>query len=75
MVDTQVKAMLPEGRRALHIKEFCTAYGISRATTYSLAKAGKLRISKIGGRSLIRIEDAERLLDGDPLKSSEASAA
>jgi excisionase family DNA binding protein len=72
MDDLQVKAMLPEGRRALRISEFCTAYGVSRSTVYKLATEGRLRISKIGGRSLIRIEDAEALLNGEP---SEASAA
>jgi excisionase family DNA binding protein len=75
MLGHDIKAMLPDGRRALRINEFCTAYGVSRSTVYKLATENKLRLFKIGGRSLIRVEDAEALLNGDPLKSSEASAA
>jgi excisionase family DNA binding protein len=75
MSGLQIKAMLPEGRRALHINEFCKAYGVSRSTVYKLATENKLRLFKIGGRSLIRVEDAEALLNGDPLKSAEASSA
>jgi excisionase family DNA binding protein len=59
-----IKAMLPDGRRALRINEFCLAYGVSRSTTYALVKANKLRLHKLGGRSLIKIEDAEALLNG-----------
>jgi excisionase family DNA binding protein len=64
MASLQIKAMLPEGRRALRINEFCKAYGVSRSTVYKLVSNNKLRLSKIGGRSLIRIEDAEALLNG-----------
>jgi excisionase family DNA binding protein len=65
MLTDEVKAMLPDGRRALRINEFCKAYGVSRATTYKLVNESKLRLHKIGGRSLIRVEDAERLLSGE----------
>jgi excisionase family DNA binding protein len=58
----EIKAMSPEGRRALRINDFCKAYGISRSTVYKLANEKKLRLCKIGGRSLIRVEDAEALL-------------
>jgi excisionase family DNA binding protein len=57
------------GRRALRINEFCKAYGVSRTTAYKLIAEKKLPLCKIGGRSLIRVEDAERLL------SAEVSAA
>ena len=60
----QVGPVLPEGRRALTIKDFCKTYGPSRSTVYALSKAGKLKIYKIGGRSVIRVEDAEALLNG-----------
>jgi excisionase family DNA binding protein len=64
MSDLKIKAMLPEGRRALRINEFCKAYGVSRSTVYKLSNDNKLRLFKIGGRSLIRVEDAEALLNG-----------
>jgi excisionase family DNA binding protein len=60
-----IKATLPEGRRALRVKDFCVAYGLSRSTVYKLRDEGKLRLCKIGGRTLIRIEDAEALLNGE----------
>ena len=44
------------------------AYGVSRSTVYKLATEGRLPLRKIGGRSLIRIEDAEALLTGGEAK-------
>ena len=51
-----------EERRAYRIPDFCWRYGISRSTAYKLAKEGRLRLVKVGGRSLILHEDAEALL-------------
>jgi excisionase family DNA binding protein len=51
-----------EERRAYRIPDFCWRYGVSRSTAYKLAKEGRLRLVKIGGRSLILHEDAEALL-------------
>ena len=75
MLGHDTKATLPDGRRALRINEFCKAYGVSRSTVYKLATENKLRLFKIGGRSLIRVEDAEALRNGDPLRSSAAAAS
>jgi excisionase family DNA binding protein len=68
MLRHDIKAMLPDGRRALRINDFCKAYGVSRSTVYKLAAEGRLPLRKIGGRSLIRIEDAEALLTGGEAK-------
>jgi excisionase family DNA binding protein len=62
------------GRRALRINEFCAAYGVSRTTAYKLIADGALPLCKVGGRSLIRVEDAEALLSGSVLRG-EVSAA
>jgi excisionase family DNA binding protein len=70
-------------RRALRINEYCARYGVSRSTTYKMIGRGQLRLHKIGGRSLIKVEDAEALLNGvegmanqPPTKSaSEATSA
>jgi excisionase family DNA binding protein len=64
MLGHDIKAMLPDGRRALRINDFCKIYGVSRSTVYKLATEGRLPLRKIAGRSLIRIEDAEALLNG-----------
>jgi excisionase family DNA binding protein len=49
-------------KRAYRIPEFCWRYSVGRSTAYKLAKEGRLRLVKIGGRSLILHEDAEALL-------------
>jgi len=50
------------GKRALRIKEFCEAYGLSRSTVYKLMSEGKLSTVLVGGRRLIPVESAEALL-------------
>jgi predicted DNA-binding transcriptional regulator AlpA len=52
----------PPARRALHINEFCRAYGVNRDTAYGLIKAGKLPDVKILGRRVIPVDAAEALL-------------
>ena len=50
-------------RRALRVRDFCNAYGVSKATTYNLIKAGRLRTVRIGGIRLIPVDAAESLLN------------
>jgi excisionase family DNA binding protein len=52
----------PADKRALRIKEFCEAYGLSRSTAYKLMATGKLKTVRVGGRRLVPIEAAEALL-------------
>ena len=49
-------------RRALRVRDFCNAYGFSKATTYNLIKTGRLRTVRIGGIRLIPVDPAESLL-------------
>ena len=49
-------------RRALSVREFCDAYGLSRSTAHELVRAGKLPDVKIFGKRLIPIDAAEALL-------------
>jgi excisionase family DNA binding protein len=49
-------------KRALRLKEFCAAYGLSRSTAYKLMAAGKLKTVLVGGRRLVPVEAAEALL-------------
>jgi excisionase family DNA binding protein len=57
-------------KRAFSIAEFCDRYGIRRTKTYDEIKAGRLRIVKVGRRSLITETDAEAWLAALPsLKS------
>ena len=48
---TEIKAVLPEGRRALRINDAAKTYGVCRATLYELAKEGKLKICKLERRT------------------------
>ena len=47
-------------RRALSIAEFSESFGIGRTSVYAEIKAGRLRVVKVGNRTLILLEDAER---------------
>jgi excisionase family DNA binding protein len=53
-------------KRAFSIAEFCESYGICRTKAYEEFKAGRLRIVKVGRRSLIRETDAESWLAALP---------
>jgi excisionase family DNA binding protein len=46
-------------KRAYAVREFCSAFGICRATFYSEVRAGRLKAVKIGSKTLILREDAE----------------
>lgn len=50
--------MIP--RRTLTIPEFCSAYGTGRTTTYRLIKEKHLRPIKIGRKTLIPVDEADR---------------
>lgn len=47
---------------ALTVNEACAYMSLSRSTIYNLAKAGKLPIRKVAGRSLILRQDLLALL-------------
>ncbi len=44
----------------LSLKQFCHDYGVSRATAYRLFAARQLAAVKIGTRTCVSIEEAER---------------
>jgi excisionase family DNA binding protein len=48
--------------RAHRVKEFCAAVGISASTFWKYVKAGKIRVIRIGGRTLVAHSEAVRLL-------------
>ena len=49
-------------RVAWRVNEAAFRLGVSRATIYKMASGGKLRLIKIGGRTLIPDAEIERLL-------------
>ncbi len=46
-------------RRAHTIREFCQLYAISRSQAYVEISKGRLKIRKVGSKTLIAAEDAE----------------
>jgi excisionase family DNA binding protein len=69
-MDPQMHA-LPENKnrdflpkRAISLREFGELYGFGRSKTYLLIKEGRLRSLKVGGKRLIRVDDAEELITG-----------
>ncbi|MGC1863863.1 MAG: hypothetical protein WA733_22770 [Methylocystis sp.] len=50
---------------AFRVKPFCRRVGISPATFYKYVGLGKIRVVKIGGRTLVPATEADRLLSGD----------
>ena len=53
-----------ENPLAYRVKPFCQRVGISPATFYKYVGLKKIRVVKIGGRTLVPAQEAERLLSG-----------
>jgi excisionase family DNA binding protein len=60
----QTEIVRPEERRAYTVREFCSAYRISRSHIYKLMTLGKLRTVLVGGKRLIPVEAAAELMNG-----------
>jgi hypothetical protein len=55
----QTIGQLPVEQRAYSLPQFCRAYSIGRTLAYYEAKCGRLRLTRLGGRTLVLVEDAE----------------
>ena len=51
-------------KQVYSIQEFAAAYGVSRSTVYKEIETGRLRILKVGRRTLISLEAAAAWLAG-----------
>ena len=47
-------------QRAMSINAFCQIFDIGRTSTYAEIKAGRLKVRKVGRRTLIGDDDAEQ---------------
>ena len=54
-------------QRAMSLSEFCEQYGPGRTTAYEEIKNGRLRARKIGKRTVITTDDAEKWLQSLPV--------
>jgi excisionase family DNA binding protein len=50
-------------RRAFRVDEAASLLGVSRATLYKLAADGRIRLVKIGGRTLVPASEIERVAE------------
>lgn len=57
----------------LRIPDFCDRYATSRSVAYREIAAGRLRVTKIGSATRIKIEDAEAWASSLPTQGGEAS--
>jgi hypothetical protein len=48
-------------RQAWRVREFCEAHRISQSTFWKYAKLGKIRLIRIGGRTLVPAAEADRI--------------
>jgi len=51
---------------AFSVRQFCTMHAIGRTTFYEQVKCGRLSIRKLGKRTLVLREEAERWLEALP---------
>jgi predicted DNA-binding transcriptional regulator AlpA len=56
--------------RAITVPQFCLMYGLSRQTCYNLINSGQLQSVLQGGRRLVLVDSAEKLL-GAPSSDAE----
>ncbi len=61
--DKNHKLML-DRPRARRINDAAHALGVSRTTIYNMAAAEKLKLVKVGGRTLVPETEIDRLIEG-----------
>ena len=58
-----IEQISPHEVIALRIPDAVKASGLSRSTIYELAAAGRLKLCRIGGRTLVPRAELQRLID------------
>jgi hypothetical protein len=53
---------LPNARQAWRVAEYCEAHRISPATFYKFVGLGKIKVIRIGGRTLVSQAEASRIM-------------
>ena len=57
------KVNLESTQAVLSVQQFCRDFGVSHTTFYELRKRGKLKAVKVGRRTLVRVDEAQRWLN------------
>lgn len=55
------KKTQPVERKAWRVREFCEAHRISASTFWKYCSLGKIRVIRIGGRTLVPVAEADRI--------------
>ncbi|GHD07674.1 helix-turn-helix domain-containing protein [Tianweitania populi] len=61
-----IPLLVVAGKAAFSVEGFCEAFGIGRNLVYDQIKDKRLKIRKVGRRTIIRAEDAKAWLDALP---------
>ncbi|WP_237452068.1 helix-turn-helix domain-containing protein [Qipengyuania algicida] len=56
-------ATMPSEKLAYRIDEACRAIGIGRSKLYELNREGKIKIVRLGGRSVVPVTELRALLE------------
>ncbi len=59
----------------VNIPEACRVSGISRSSIYRLRARGKIKIHRIGGRAVVRVDDLDALTAPPPTDRQDDQAA
>lgn len=62
MLDASFSKQINDTRLLLRINDACHAIGLGRTKIYALIQSGRLKVVRIGGRTLIERSEIERLI-------------
>jgi hypothetical protein len=62
-------------QRAMSVRGFCESVGIGRTRFYQEVKTGRLRVRKVGRRTIVTADDAEDWLSRLPVLQEALSEA
>ncbi len=62
-------------KRAFPLSEFCSLYAVGRTTAYGEISSGRLRVVKLGRRTLVTEDDAEAWLAALPASASKSEGS
>ncbi len=63
---TDVPKATPSDRGAMGVDAFCAWAGIGRSKFYGEVSAGRIKLRKIGRKSIVTMNDAQTCLDSLP---------
>jgi excisionase family DNA binding protein len=56
---------LPKPKLAYSIREVCEATSLSRTTVFAHISSGRLKVTRLGGRTIVPAESLLKLINGE----------